>query len=1204
MGLLSRMSRAATALSKYYYPFTWRNKPSIESPINEVHLNHIEDGINEMDNRILILAQDKADASDMANVFVDFEMDDTTGVMTFTRFDGSKVEHDSAAEKIALNCYLEDDNFVLELADGTKQKVSLSKFIDTYTFSSSDTIKMTVNGKNISADIPDGKITLAKLEPTVLSTIRQYTLDAQTAKGISEQAAGTAQGWAIGGTGFEDNNAKHYASRSQRYAVGGVEDGDTEDNAKYYFQQAQAAAEQATEVVGFDGTAATVSAIDTHGVAVRSASGIGRVSIDDAGDDPILNLNLAGKSEQSSLTGAQLFDISKLIRTHNEVEFSMEENGGVLVTGNTLQNAANSAVVPVTLSPGAYYISGSTPIGESKIFVRIKLWHGDSSSVVSDASFSVDGTETKIECFIQLYQGLSDFKAVVYPMLNAGETALPWEPYTGGKPSPSPEYPQPIISTGTVTTGVQMLDFRNGKSGTVGGITYTNVGDGTYKRTGTVTSSSGAVWFLGGYNITPNADGSNVIVTLKKGVEYIAKDCWLFWFSDNTAFSCEEGKPFTPESDIKITGVRNPWQIEGSTYNDVIRPMLVEGDTVIWEPYTGGKPSPSEEYPQPLDVRVTGANLFDANAIKTTSSNGISFVNNNDGSVTVKGTSLDSADTYGVKVDLQPGIYHTSGGQGNVKIMVRVKDNGETKYYSNHEFTVSTDSYVEIYIHVDSGKTVDTTIWPMLNAGSTALPWQPYQSKAATIQLTAPLYGIGDVQDRIMCKDGIWGMERQFIPLTFDGSDPWSAVKITGTEKWRYVNRNYQDVIKAEKNSNAPINILCNRLKAGSSSETYDQKERISSSTLSQIYIYLDDFSSGDVAAFKTYLSTHPINAIFERATPTWEPLPAATQSALNALTTFTGTTHITITAGGPEPDVAVEYFGQPGDKVTVQDMCDSFAAPAFDDSGVVPGISGFGDFLNRLTSGVRFPSFFRDLKAGLKFVLHTGQLVNNGLCNEPGKYPLDAAYGRTLLEMIGNTADLPGGAADIVSAIVTQNSNLGDGRFRVLLRNASTEDKENAASLKITLADFDGIAQVWYYIVMVTNGLDGIIIGELSTTGNYGGQLFISDAGIKYRKLSSGTYGAWNKLITNADFLTKIVSLNQVTVPANAGITGSTTNISGQIPSGYKLLDAREVGSGNNGCYIYYFKVDGTNITLQLRNVTNTEIKTSPAAQLLLIPK
>lgn len=270
MGLLSRMGRAATELSKYYYPFTWRNKPSIESPINEVHLNHIEDGINEMDNRILILAQDKADATDIANVFVDFAMDDTTGVMTFTRFDGSKVEHDSAVEKIALNCYLEDDNFVLELADGTKQKVSLSKFIDTYEFSSTDTIRITVNGKNISAEIPDGKITLAKLEPTIMSTIRQYTLDTQTAKGVAEQAAGTAQGWAIGGTGFEDNNAKHYASRSQRYAVGGVEEGDTKDNAKYYCQQAQAAAEQAAGSAAYDGTATSVKATDTQGLVVSA----------------------------------------------------------------------------------------------------------------------------------------------------------------------------------------------------------------------------------------------------------------------------------------------------------------------------------------------------------------------------------------------------------------------------------------------------------------------------------------------------------------------------------------------------------------------------------------------------------------------------------------------------------------------------------------------------------------------------------------------------------------------------------------------------------------------------------------------------------------------------------------------------------------------------------------------------------------------
>ena len=765
MGLLSRMGRAATALSKYYYPFTWKNKPSIESPINEVHLNHIEDGINEMDNRILILAQDKADATDIANVFIDFDIDDTTGTMTFTRFDGTTKSRDTPMEKIILNCYLEDDNFVLVLADGTKQKVSLAKFIDTYTFINSDTIRFTVNNKNISADIPDGKITLAKLEPTIMSTIRQYALDAQTAQGVAEQAAGTAQGWAIGGTGFEDNNAKHYASRSQRYAVGGVEEGDTEDNAKYYCQQAQAAAEQATEVAGFDGTASTVSAIDTQGVAVRKASGTGHVTITDAAEHPLLNLDIAGKSEQMVTTGAQLLDLVDMTDISAGGAAISVDSGAYTISGTGTLTGAFSAnyrldYLKNQLKPGNLTLRSDLTI--PKMYVRI--WDGNTvlaemqgNSTKQITQDMIDNENVRVECFFHGNAGSTITPGTYHPMLYQSGDGT-WEPYTGCKPSPRPEYPQEIVST------------------------------------------------------------------------------------DVTA------------------------------------------------------------------VTVTGANN---------------------------------------------------------------------------------------------------------------------QSKTASITLTEPLRGIGDVRDRIMRRDGVWGVERQFVSLSFNGSENWEKGGTVTSNQFRLALSDYIGVIKNEENSNKPIKIMCDRLKAGSSSNTYSRIECISSNTSGYIFVYLDDFSSGDVSAFETYLSTHPITAIFERATPTWEPLPSAAQSALNALTTYTGTTHVTITAGGPEPDVGLEYFGQPGDKVTVQDMCDSLAAPGFDDSGVVQGISGFSDFLNRMTSGMRLPSFFRDLKAGLKFVLHTGQLVNNGLCNEPGKYPLDAAYGRTLLEMIGNTEILPGGAADIVSAIVAQNSNL-----------------------------------------------------------------------------------------------------------------------------------------------------------------------------------
>ena len=264
MGILRRMKQQTTKMEKSYFPYTWKDKPSIESPINSVNLNHIESGINELDNRVVVLSQDKAEKAELANVFINFEFDEKTGVMTFTRLDGGKVEKDTAMEKIALNCYLEGDNFVLELADGSKQTVSLSKFIDTYTFKSTDIIRMNVNGKEISADIPDGKIPLEKLEATVMSAIRQYVLDAQTAKGVAEQAAGTAQGWAIGGEGFEKNNAKYFADQSKRYAVGGVEEGDETDNAQYYCEEAKKAAEQAAGSAQFDGTASTVKADDPH----------------------------------------------------------------------------------------------------------------------------------------------------------------------------------------------------------------------------------------------------------------------------------------------------------------------------------------------------------------------------------------------------------------------------------------------------------------------------------------------------------------------------------------------------------------------------------------------------------------------------------------------------------------------------------------------------------------------------------------------------------------------------------------------------------------------------------------------------------------------------------------------------------------------------------------------------------------------------
>lgn len=53
---------------------------------------------------------------------------------------------------------------------------------------------------------------------------------------------------------------------------------------------------------------------------------------------------------------------------------------------------------------------------------------------------------------------------MVYPMLNVGDTAKSWEPYTGEKPSPSVEYPQDFVGADIKyieVQGAQLFDISN-----------------------------------------------------------------------------------------------------------------------------------------------------------------------------------------------------------------------------------------------------------------------------------------------------------------------------------------------------------------------------------------------------------------------------------------------------------------------------------------------------------------------------------------------------------------------------------------------------------------------------------------------------------------------------------------------------------------------------------------------------------------------
>ncbi len=87
-----------------------------------------------------------------------------------------------------------------------------------------------------------------------------------------------------------------------------------------------------------------------------------------------------------------------------------------------------------------------------------------------------------------------------------------------------------------------------------------------------------------------------------------------------------------------------------------------------------------------------------------------------------------------------------------------------------------------------------------------------------------------------------------------------------------------------------------------------------------------------------------------------------------------------------------------PAGTATVQDIMD-IETPEFDDSGTVEGISSFPSFLETMKSKMNFFQFFRNLKAGLQFVLHAGQIVNNCVTDNAG-LPLSAAQGKILKDL------------------------------------------------------------------------------------------------------------------------------------------------------------------------------------------------------------
>lgn len=186
--------------------------------------------------------------------------------------------------------------------------------------------------------------------------------------------------------------------------------------------------------------------------------------------DVLTEFNMYGRSEQFSTTGAQLFNENIEIKNRG---VTIKINGSTVTFKGTVSDESSSRVnfqKKIILKPGKYTASSSN----KKIFADFSVKKANDEMIYS-SHIEIDGTEEEVRVRVLFGKRPSAKGDVINGttniMVNEGDIALPYEPYTGGKPSPSPEYPQEIKSVVNPTVKVTNEDGLKVQSVTLNDIT-------------------------------------------------------------------------------------------------------------------------------------------------------------------------------------------------------------------------------------------------------------------------------------------------------------------------------------------------------------------------------------------------------------------------------------------------------------------------------------------------------------------------------------------------------------------------------------------------------------------------------------------------------------------------------------------------------------------------------------------------------------
>ena len=344
---------------------------------------------------------------------------------------------------------------------------------------------------------------------------------------------------------------------------------------------------------------------------------------------------------------------------------------------------------------------------------------------------------------------------------------------------------------------------------------------------------------------------------------------------------------------------------------DLSKICLGVGSNPIYEPYTGGQPSPSPDYPQEIKsvvnptVKVCGKNLLNA-TLQTTTRNGVTCTANGDGTYTLNGTTTTTT-VFDIAQDVSCSSFRLVGcpvgGVHDASYELQARTNNLIYGYDTGDGkNIKADENFFIRIKINTGINCNNLLFKPMIVDASLYPdatyddFEPYKEQTVTLPYALnaiPVNSGGNVtiDGQQYVADYVDVERGKLVRMT-------ELIEYDGTENWSLQSINNNGIANFQITATRYIGSIgmCDTFQLQKTLIGDTNTEGFMINNNNSLFIRINTARGiSTLETFKEFLANKHIFILYTLSTPTEIDLAKEEITAFKALATYYPTTNISV---------------------------------------------------------------------------------------------------------------------------------------------------------------------------------------------------------------------------------------------------------------------------------------------------------------------